>query len=184
MSTSKSSKTKLLSPEKLMEAVGVVANETASEDIAAALVGGMAMQYYGSSRLTGDIDVAVSLVPRGFRGTRLSFGGLRTKINGVPTDLIVRSDKWLRLYENAIDTAVARRGMMIRVVLPEYLAAMKMVAARDKDMLDLEYLIVSGELNMAKVCEVLEKYLGPFAVDDFDRIVDVARWKKSKGLIE
>lgn len=67
------------------------------------------------------------------------------------------------------------------VVRPEYLVAMKMVAHRDKDMLDLEFLTTI--VDVKKVRPVLRKFLGLYSVDEFERVVEESAWKRSRGRV-
>lgn len=174
---------KMLDPTEILRAAGRVAVAAEKQRVRAALVGGMAMQCYGSPRLTGDLDIVLADTIDGFRGKELTFGGTRTKIGKVPTDLIVRSDKWAPLYEAAVASSVSVEDLPIRIVLPGYLAAMKMVAGRDKDSLDLEYLVLENKSRVDEMRRVVVKHMGEFAADEFDRAVDVARWKRSKGIL-
>jgi hypothetical protein len=141
------------------------------------------MQVYGSDRLTGDIDVIATGPISGLpAGRPLLFGGTSTFApNGVPTDVIVRSDKATKVYRVALTQAKRTPGVPIPVVRPEHLAVMKMIAGRDKDMLDLNYLVMSGEMDLTEARAVIEEHLGWFAANEFDNFVAEARWKASRG---
>lgn len=171
---------KAYSPELLDEAIEQV---TAAADLAAlpiALCGGLAMQSYGSDRLTKDVDVVVGdhgQMPQLTPLRPLSFGGYETRApNGVPVDVIVRSDDLLALYNTALSTAVSRPGIACLVVRPEYLAAMKLAAGRARDRLDLHYLITApGVLDRALTREIVKRYVGGwYAARDFDTHVEDA----------
>src|SRR5262249_13918356 len=112
----------------------------------------------------------------GLTGKRLTFGGVGTKVKGVPVDVIVRDDKYAALYEEAI--LASRNG----VVTPPYLAAMKMAAGRPKDESDLIYLISNGQLGDFKATErIIRKHLGPYAVDSFEGYAFEAAIKRALG---
>lgn len=146
-----------------------------------ALVGGAAMQVYGSDRLTADVDFIASEPVRLVKAETLSFGGVRGHApNGTPVDIIVRNDGYTELYAAALRNAQPVEGLSSYVVRPEYLAAMKLVAGRIKDEGDLEHLILSDELNLELTRKILLKYLGPFAVESFDAVVYEMEWRKSR----
>jgi hypothetical protein len=170
---------KFLAPELLEQAALQIDSLAGEQDVPLVLVGGFAMQFYGSDRLTGDVDFAADRSLSGLpEGKALSFGGVQTQApNGVPVDLIVRDDEYQDLYEAAIDNPVTDDDTGLLIAAPEYLAAMKMVAGRQRDMGDLEVLILSGELDLTKTRQVVRKFLGQYAVREFDRIVDEAVWR-------
>jgi hypothetical protein len=147
------------------------------------IVGGLAMQHYGSDRLTGDVDVAAGRVLAGLAPVRdLTFGGVAAVTPaGLPVDLIVRNDVYADLFDEAIFAGVRVPDLPAPVVRPEYLVAMKMVAGRGKDWLDLEALLALGVVDLARARAVVGKHLGPFAVQEFDRIVEEVAWRTSGG---
>lgn len=173
----------MLSPEVLAEAASEVGVIAEAEGTKIALIGGLAMQMYGSDRLTGDVDIAAEVRIHGLRqGTALSFGGEQTHSSaGVPVDIVVRDDDFASLYEDAVDHAIMLPESPIPVADPEHIAAMKMVAGRSKDSADLAFLIVSGVVDPAKAKRLIRKHLGPYAANEFDRIVEEAIWKASTG---
>lgn len=183
MSSGRKNRSKYLSPEQLDEAVGEVARAAHDQNIDAALVGGVRLQYLGSDRLTGDVDfIASELIEELPRGEELSFGGESTEVDGVPVDIIVRSDEFAPLYEEALEKAESDDDIDdLFVVRPDYLMAMKMVAGRGKDQTDLEFLIESSnpeELIDAR--DIIRRFLGPYAAREFDSLIDEIEWKKSK----
>jgi len=172
-------------PARLDAAAVEVASIAEGEHVRVALIGGYAMQHYGSERLTGDLDVAATDRIRGLpRGKALSFGGEQTRArNKVPVDVVVRSDDYADLYEDAIESAQRIRGVPLPVARPEHLAAMKMVAGRARDEMDLGFLISSGQLDLKRAKAIIKKHLGRYAVTEFERIVDETKWKASRGRI-
>lgn len=175
---------RFLAPEQLIAGVSEIAAIAARARATVLLVGGLAMQHYGSDRLTGDLDFAARKVPKELPvlGT-LSFGGVQTSTpSGVPVDFIVRGDDYAELYRDAILASPVVPELGVRVVLPEYLAAMKMAAGRDKDFLDLKFLLSQeGLVDAAKARVIVRKHLGPYAAREFDSLVDEAAWLKSRG---
>jgi hypothetical protein len=174
---------KFLAPAVLAEATTEIAILAKDERVQVALIGGYAMQLYGSDRLTGDVDVAayepIEELPV---GKSLSFGGFQTKApNGAPVDIVIRDDEYAPLYEEVISKAIRTRLAAMPVARAEYIAAMKMAAWRGKDDLDLQWLIANKKINERKTRKIIAKYLGLYAADEFDRLVDEVRWKVSRG---
>jgi hypothetical protein len=182
---STSSHTKFLAPEVLRQAVVEVADIARRDRASVVLVGGYALQLYGSPRLTGDIDVAAARPSRLLRSGRpLSFGGVQTHApNRTPVDWIVRADQYRKLYMHAMGRSRTMRDVPVRVASPEDLLAMKMAAGRARDMADIEWLIVSGRADLKKARVIVAKYLGPYAATELDSLVAEARWKKSRGRV-
>lgn len=169
-----------LDPRLVTETVDLVVRVAAQESVSVALVGGLAMQLYGSDRFTADVDFVADNYVSALNGTELSFGGTRTTLpNGVKVDLIVRSDEYESLYLAAVSEADDLEGGGA-VVKPEYLAAMKMVAGRPKDEFDLEFLVASGLLDLDLMRRILREHLGKYAVKDFNRVLEEVAWKTSR----
>ncbi|KKW45662.1 MAG: hypothetical protein UY96_C0017G0063 [Parcubacteria group bacterium GW2011_GWB1_56_8] len=174
---------KFLAPELLEEAVEQVAAIAKHERVRVALIGGFALQLYGSTRLTGDVDFAsdvrLDALPP---GPSLSFGGEQTQApNGVPVDIVLRDDKYAELYDEALAQAIHQRGVPVPVARPEHLAAMKMVAGRARDDADLEFLVASGVVDVKKALAVIKEHLGSYAEDEFGELVEEILWKAGRG---
>jgi len=175
-------KIKFLDPREIEDTISEIAELAHSQGIEVALVGGVAMEIYGSDRLTRDVDVAAreplhDLVPL----HRLAFGGFacETKHKKHPVDVIVRQDDYAPLYEAALDRAVDL-GLPLRVVTVEYLAALKMAANRDKDQGDLKKLIKLEVLDLSLARSIIKKYLGEYAAREFDSVCEEVAWRRSK----
>ena len=139
------------------------------------------MHSYGSDRNTSDVDVASAVELPLKRGRSLSFGGFSTTtVSGVPIDLVIRDDKYERLYLDAIDTAVKRPRMPLPVARPEEIIAMKMVAAREKDQNDIDFLLGTGAVDHDRARRIVGEYLGVYAADEYDRLVEVAEWLRER----
>lgn len=160
--------------EDLVQASKIVAKLAKEEGVDVALIGGHALQLYGSTRLTGDIDVVASddimALPA---GPSLTFGGVQTESpDGVPVDLILRDDREASLYQEALDLSVKKRGTLMRIVSPEYIAAMKHMAKRGKDYADLEWLIFEYKIDRKKTRSIIEKHFGEEDAEDFDQLIE------------
>lgn len=172
---------KFLEPEQIEAAIREVEVAAKTYGIRVALVGGLAMQVYGSDRLTLDVDFAADGVYPLEKSRPLSFGGVQGyATNGVKVDLIVRGDDYADLYQTALEAATFDSDIGSRVVLVEYLAAMKVAAARPKDDADLAYLITEGALDTVRTREIIKRFLGVYAAHEFDNTVRIARWEALK----
>lgn len=177
---------KFLSPAQLDEAIAEVSAAAKAEDVHVALIGGCALQLYGSDRLTADLDfVADNLLGALPPGKELSFGGEQTRTStGVPVDLIIREDRWAALYEATLETAQRIKGVKSLVARPEYLLAMKLAAARDKDFLDVKFLLAAGVIHPAKAQAIAEEFLGGIGAQDVESmlleygLIKKARWRR------
>lgn len=147
-----------------------------------ALVGGAALQVYGSQRLTVDLDVvgALPIAALPVLGT-LTFGGYRSATpSGVPVDVILRDDDFAMLYAAALVHASVVESIPIPVASREFIAAMKMAAGRKKDEADLEFLILDGDLDILATRAIIRQYLGPYAANEFDQLVSLTRWQATQ----
>lgn len=176
-------KDKFIDPEQINDIIYMIQKMAFDQGFTAALVGGVAMQVYGSPRLTQDVDFAVSHEPDDDQSLtkirKISFGGesYRAK-NGGKVDLIARSDEYRDLYEDALANS-QQTSDEINIVTPEHLAAMKLAAAREKDILDLKWLIRQPKLlDLFKTRGIVYRFMGRYAQDRFNDIADMAMMEK------
>lgn len=162
------------------ERVGARADGRAAMGDRIAVAGGLAMQVWGSPRLTADLDV-VANDRIGYTGDPLVFGGVRTREGDVPLDVIVRDDEWQDLYTEALGSAVMVDGITPPVVSPEYLVAMKMVAGRAKDEADVRFLVLTDDFNLPFAEKIVRRHLGAYAVKELRSIIAEATWRRSRG---
>lgn len=174
-------KTKFLDPRDVEEAIAEIAVLAARQDVAIALVGGAAMACYGSDRMTKDVDFAADMCFESMPVLhQLSFGGYATRtLRGHPVDIIVRSDEYADLYAEAIARSVDH-GLPVRVVTPEYLAATKMAAGRDKDVSDLKTLLRLEVPDFRTTRTIVKHHLGEYAARELDSLRDEIEWTKSR----
>lgn len=154
-----------------------------------ALIGGAALNFYGSDRFTKDVDfIADDTTPADDaadlkRISGLSFGGSRYMApDQVPVDVIVREDQNASLYGEALDRAEPTdEGFLI--VTPEYLAAMKYQAMRGKDEIDLLWMLAQkGLVNAKKAEAVIREHCGGHrAAKEFRLMVKEATWREEEG---
>jgi hypothetical protein len=159
---------KYLDASDIELAIADVARLAKNSGVRVALVGGAAMQLYGSERLTKDVDFIASGALADLAEIKpLVFGGYQTQTSGVPVDWILRDDDYAGLYEEALNVAKVLPGSPVRVVSPEYLAAMKMAAGRRKDEDDLRALLRSDALDIEATEKVIRSWLGRYGVQSF-----------------
>jgi len=195
-----------LAPQLLEEAADMIGRIANRQRAAVALVGGFALQHFGSSRLTGDIDVISSAPLHELEPAKpLSFGGQRAAVlvpgNAsigthvlVPVDVIVRTDDFAELYADALDHAFVAglheplgrpaapdKRAPLPIVEPEYLAAMKMAAGRRKDQDDLAFLITAAAIDLPKAERIIRKHLGAYAIKEFRTFVAETAWLASRS---
>jgi len=177
-------KKRFLTYEEMVHGAMRIMEFAAKEKKRVALAGGFAGQLLGSTRLTTDIDVISEKPIRALaQGKALTFGGYMSDVDGIPVDVILRDDVYEALYEEALDTAKRFRNdeLDVRMVQPEYLAVMKMVAGRGKDMGDLEYLVGERGIDMKKTEKIIRKHLGPYAaLEDWPQLVREIEWRRGK----
>jgi hypothetical protein len=162
------------------ERVGARADERRAMGSKIAVAGGLAMQVWGSPRLTADLDV-VATDRLGYAGEPLVFGGVRTREGDVPLDVIVRGDEWRELYVEALARAVEVDNITPPVVTAEFLVAMKMVAGRPKDEGDVRYLVLTEDFDRAAAEAIVRRHLGAYAVKELRALVAEAEWRRSRG---
>ena len=177
---------KYLNDAEIDSAVEEMAKRAEQDRIHVALAGGVAMQVYGSRRLTQDVDMLAEAIPVDLPDLgELSFGGIKTEsAEGVPVDLIVRNDEYADLYEAALAKAEFSSAHGVYIVTPEYLAAMKWQADRTKDTDDLYHLVLRPEFDLEKTRAVFREFLGRYtAQTDLKSFVEEAHWLASRGKI-
>jgi hypothetical protein len=173
---------KFLNASDVEETLTEIFELASKAKIEVALAGGVAMELLGSDRLTKDVDFVCSgLLPTIQIVKLLTFGGVSGLTStGHQVDLILRNDEYTELYEEALSNAINSPDAPIKVIAPEYLAAMKMAAGRDKDKLDLKNLIKLKAIEMTKTEDVIRRHLGRYAVQEFRTIVCEIAWLSSQ----
>lgn len=143
------------------QAIDIVSKIAEENNIDWALVGGLAMNFYGSDRLTKDIDVISNKllpVPKETIVGQLRQGGERfqteTDKKVVSIDWIIRKDEFKALFQDALAEAVKLDD--IPILTPEWLVILKFIAGRFKDQEDAVFLLsrrdlVNREIIKAKI---------------------------------
>lgn len=174
----------MIDGETALKALRVVSKNADKKKIPWALVGGVAMSFYGSPRLTQDVDV-ISSATVGIEAERkLGFGGerYRTKVGNknVAVDWIVRNDTAKKFYERALAEATEVYGLPI--ITPEWLVILKYIAGRFKDQQDGVFLLkkkklVDRKLIRKKIIETAGPEFWALVASNLTRWYDLADGK-------
>jgi hypothetical protein len=172
----------MISSDTGVEAAQQVGRLAAQEEIEWAVAGGLAMHFYGSPRMTKDVDIIasknLSLTPQ----HPLIFGGssytLQVGKYAVQVDWIVRSDGYREFYRRALQEAIALPNGL-RVVTPEWLVILKYNAGRQKDLDDIVFLLrqenlVDRPAVKRKIVETAGEVGWLLVLPGFRRLCDLA----------
>ncbi|MDX2042785.1 MAG: hypothetical protein SF097_16315 [Acidobacteriota bacterium] len=146
-----------------LKAAEAIFSQAEKEGVICAIAGGMAMHIYGFSRATHDVDLLASQNLDLPAEQKLSFGGLSHLVQvgerQVIVVVIVRDDFFRNFYEAALRDSHFIRGW--RIVTPEWMAILKYLSGRSKDIIDLLWLLKeSGLVDRAQVAKLLEEVMG------------------------
>jgi len=159
----------VIDEDSASQAVEIITKLAEENNIDWALVGGLAMNLYGSDRLTKDIDViADKLLPMSEKQIvgRLKQGGERynteTDEKIVTVDWIIRNDEFKPLFNEALKAAVKIND--VPVLTPEWLVIFKFITGRFKDQEDAVFLLSrNGLVNRNLIKEHIIKTAGAIA---------------------
>lgn len=136
----------VLDEDSATQTIEIISKLAKEYNIDWALVGGLAMNLYGSDRLTKDIDIiANKLLPVAESQIvgKLKQGGERFKTetdkNTVSVDWIIRNDVFRQMFNQALVEAVKIDD--VPVLTPEWLVILKFIAGRFKDQEDAVFLL-------------------------------------------
>jgi hypothetical protein len=145
---------------KLWEAARTISARLDKEDVAHALIGGLAVSHYGFERATRDVDFLVTPDAMEILTGRPTTIGFTEREGTVKIDYMI-TDAWEEFLEDAIeDSKDSERG--VPVIPIETLIYLKLRANRRKDQLDIIELIREG-IPVGKV----RSYLGRLDDPDF-----------------
>ena len=172
----------MISSETGVKAAKKAGKLATQEEIEWAVAGGLAMHFYGSPRMTKDVDIIasndISLTPQ----HPLTFGGssylLKVGKNNVQLDWIVRSDGYHELYRKALKESIQLPNGL-RIVTPEWLVILKFNAGRQKDLDDIVFLLkqkklVDRSLIKHKIVETGGEWAWLTMMSGFRRLCDLA----------
>ena len=172
----------MIDTETGISAVRKLAEIAEDEKVEWALAGGIAMHLYGSSRLTKDVDV-ISLKRLSLKAVRpIGFGGESYEVlvgkKKVHIDWIVREDNYRGYYVQALkDAATLKDGL--RIITPEWLAILKYIAGREKDLSDIIFLLkkngyVSRDLIKQNIIKTKNEDVWFAMLPNWQRLFDLA----------
>ncbi len=156
----------VIDEESASQAIDLISKIAEENNIDWALVGGLAMNFYGSDRLTKDIDMIASRrlpMPKEKIVGQLKQGGERyqaeTDKKIVSVDWIIRNDEFKALFQDALAEAVKIDDLPI--LTAEWLVILKFIAGRFKDQEDAIYLLSrKGLVNREIIKEKIIKHFG------------------------
>lgn len=156
----------LLDEESAIRAIETVGTLAEANNIEWALVGGLAMRFYGSKRLTQEVDIIASKTLPIESRSLLKQGGARYHIQTVErvvaVDWIIRSDEAQKFYQAALNDLVMIENMPI--ITPEWLVILKYIAGRFNDKEDSVFLLSrSNMVDRSKIKESVLKIGGTAA---------------------
>lgn len=161
----------VIDEESASEAIDAVSKIAEENGIDWALIGGLAMNVYGSDRLTKDIDIISSRrlpVSSEKIAGPLRQGGerylIQTKKRTANVDWIIRSDGFKKMFNEALAESVEISGTP--VITPEWLVILKFIAGRFKDQDDAIFLLSrKGLVNRKIIKEKIIAHAGQMAWD-------------------
>ena len=182
-------------PTPLAEAFERAVDALGETRAAYALIGGFAVAHHGLPRPTRDVDLLLHVprvalpalleafrdrgfeldlerVLRELRDDRLS----EIRYRGVRVDLL---DAVLPVFVRAVERAesVEIAGRPVRVVRPEDLIELKMIAGREDDLRDVKGILAAqgDRLDLDGIRANLRAWCAPGTIEAFERIVTDAR---------
>ncbi len=174
----------VIDTDSASQAVEIITRLAEENGVNWALVGGLAMNLYGSDRLTKDIDVIADKLlplPQNQIVGKLKQGGERfnaeTGKNVVAVDWIIRNDEFKLLFEEALKESVKIND--VPILTPDWLVILKFIAGRFKDQEDAVFLLSrKGLVNRESIQEKITKHFGKaawsLAKHGFQRWFDLA----------
>lgn len=173
---------RFLDPKQITAALDYLLgrSKAQNDNFTFALIGGVAMQVYGSDRFTTDVDVIADGDEIQLPVVRpIKFGGHRFKFHDIPIDVIVRSDEYADLYRDAL-TGALELSTGVLVVSADHLAAIKFAAGRAKDREDVHWLLANNKLDIAHTKNLIYRFMGRFGVDEFEKFLDEADVRRAR----
>lgn len=159
----------VIDEDSASQAIDLISKIAEENKIDWALVGGLAMNFYGSDRFTKDIDMIASTrlpMPKEKIVGQLKQGGERYQADTdkkiVSVDWIIRNDEFKALFQEALSEAVKIDDLPI--LTPEWLVILKFIAGRFKDQEDAVFLLSrKGLVNREVIKEKIIKHFGKAA---------------------
>lgn len=155
------------------------------------LIGGWAVSfYYEGRRKTSPDDIDFKLEPNAvdelirllhqhdFKILRNSYDPasqsqwLVMRKGGQNVDIGYASKPWEHeAIKHARPFYYSRLGVKVKIIPPEYLIVSKLFASREKDLLDVVFLIKSGKVDIEKAKKLVKKFLPSFDLEELETLI-------------
>ncbi len=123
------------------------------------ICGGVAVSAYGHVRATKDVDFLAGPEVFVHNGLIVSLApGVSFAIDGIPTDML-SADEHLAFLDHELANPVDLHGLPL--ISPEGLVAMKLVAGRPQDRIDVKALIALGATTANRMRRYLDAHPAP-----------------------
>lgn len=159
----------VINEDSASQAIDFVSKIADENNIDWVLIGGLAMNFYGSDRLTKNIDMISNQrlpIPKEKIVGQLRQGGERFQVETdkkvVSIDWIIRNDEFKALFQDALAEAVKIDD--VPILKPEWLVILKFIAGRFKDQEDAVFLLSrNGLVDRNTIKEHIIKHAGAIA---------------------
>jgi len=152
------------------------------------VVGGLAVAYYVKERIPtrGDIDVLISvdeydyvaedLCEEGWKvfgkGLREVFEYAEANRGGDKFDILIDD---LGIIERCSYRKAVLRELVIKIIEPEWLIPLKLMASRDKDIQDIFFLLQSGGCDEKKIEKAVMDFVGKDGLRELEALKYMAK---------
>ena len=159
---------------RILRVMRNVSRRLDEQNIAHALIGGLAVNRYGYERATADVDFIVTRdACEALTGNALGgeVYGKTIQVKGVIIDLVFPKQD-----EEFLEAQIRRSsaGKKVPLIPEEALIYMKLVAGRMKDTADVVELLKRGKIDVSRTTSFLKKHR-PDLVEDFEALVSQAQ---------
>lgn len=140
--------------------------------------GRLAVRLAGLSCQVEAIDVIADGPPAGhLDAAELRGGGWTWAEAGLPVNWIQRTDLYRPLYEAAAAAACDVPDSPLPVAPMAYVAAMLLASRETADAAVIAGLMVAGQLDPGAVRHTVQQWLGVYALEDLEAIIQEAEWR-------
>lgn len=149
-------------------------------------VGRLGLRLHGLSLPVPTLEVAADAHPEGqIDGQPLASGGWSWRDpGGLPVAWIMRRDHYAPLYAAAIQDAVRPARSPLDVAPLPLIAAMLLAGRDQEDAAVLTALMAAGHLDPEAAREAVARWLGVYALDDLEPLIQEAEWQAMRQRYE
>ena len=167
-------------PPELFAVLQVIATHAERVGVEIALVGPRALYAWGSDEPAETIDIIATDDPTTERITRIEadadVGPMLAQLRWA-----VRRDHYADAFDATIDNGLDLDGWPVPIPGPEYLGMLMLIERDTKTNERLTKLIAEGVIEPDRFRWTVDDQLGPYALDDADRIIADAEWLAMTG---